>query len=139
MTDTPTLQGLAVYARDHFGEDGYPFEASLPSSFDTVVAAYARQADQEEAQRRANTLLQDWLRSRGSDADQPDVAEFVSLAMAYLRSQYPEATEVQKEQQMLTHLFWGNLVEARYATGGADHTGWVARFEERTARHLVTV
>lgn len=114
------LQVLAFYAHDHFGEDGFPYEESVPSSFDIVVDVYAREADSaghEEICAHACDAIIERLQvqRRAPLVERPLVDEFVEMAVTYLRSQYPKAAQAAEERQMLTNLFWGNLVAARLA------------------------
>lgn len=119
MSKPSTLQALACYARDHFGEDGFPYEKSIPTSFDIVMEVYAREAVEspaEECQARATNTLSERLEASEEvpAPPRPAVEEFVRETVTYLQSQYPEAAEVERDQQMLSHLFWGHLVEARH-------------------------
>ena len=117
MSGTPTLQDLAFYARDHFGEDGHPFEDSIPSSFDVVVETYVHETDEEAVRRHAGERVREQLQTRGANPApaQPDVDEFVVQTVTYLQSQYPEGEEAEQDEKLLSHLFWGHLVEARLA------------------------
>jgi hypothetical protein len=118
----PTFQALALYAREHFGEDGYPFKESIPSSFDLVLGVYLDPMDEgrdEPVRARASTVVQEHLCSRAgfSPVTQTAVDDFVRDALAYLRGQFTSTEDARRHQRTLSHLFWGNLVEARAVFG----------------------
>jgi hypothetical protein len=126
MSALPTLQSLALYAREHFGEDGYPFEESIPSSFDLVVGAYADEDSRgaEDAIRdHACAVVQERLSARPGFAPvgEPEVGAFVQDVVTYLHGQFAVAQEARRNAPVLSHLFWGNLVEARVVYGPLRH------------------
>jgi hypothetical protein len=82
MSGSPTLQSLALYARDHFGDNGYPFEGSIPSSLDVVVAACADEPNSPRVAARAGALLCRRLQSHGRSVTQADIEEFVRRTMS---------------------------------------------------------
>jgi hypothetical protein len=119
MITTPTLQELAFYARDHFGEDGYSLGERAPSTFEVVVDVFSRTTPgtgELDLQSYAGALVQERLREtfkmRGVPAD---VCDYVRMAIKYLRCQYPAAHRVNEDRELLGRLFWGHLVEARLA------------------------
>jgi hypothetical protein len=140
LSRSPTLQSLALYARDHFGEDGYPFESSIPSSFDVVAAAYAEGADPEDASAQSGSILREHLENQGRAVAQVEVDEFAREAVSYLRAAYPDAETVRDddERRSLSHLFWGNLVEARFASGGPGPASRLTPEEEAPPEHTIT-
>lgn len=117
MKSTPTLQSLALRAREYFGEDGDPFEESVPSSLDVVVAFYSAGASSDEAVGRIATAVRRHVERRGRSAASTDVDEFTQAAIRYLRAVYPDPDMVtdDEERRTLSHLFWGHLVAARHA------------------------
>jgi hypothetical protein len=122
MSSTPTLQALAVEARDAFGEDGTPGTPSSPTSFDVVVEVYAREgqrATPERVDRHACTALTQALTTKGKGETPAGlrhaVQPFVSRTLQFLRIQYPDSERVKQDQRLLSTLFWGHLVEARHA------------------------
>jgi hypothetical protein len=126
MRSAPTLQTLAYYAREHFGEDGYPFEESIPSSFDLVVEVYL-----DAAQRGMIASAPDWARSAVAErlraregfmpVSEPAVDTFVRDALTYLDRQFRSTAEARTHRLELSHLFWGNLVESREMYGPLRH------------------
>jgi hypothetical protein len=126
MSSAPTLQALAFYAREHFGEDGYPFEESIPSSFDLVLSAYLDAAKWgliASAPDRARSAVAERLRGRTGFAPVSDVAvrTFVENSLTYLESQFRGTAEAREHRQELSHIFWGNLVESREMYGPLRH------------------
>lgn len=119
MGRIPTLQSLALTALECFGEDASSFEESIPSSLDAVVMGYAEASHREDAVAHVGSALRRHLQTRGWTASQTSVDEFAQMALSYLRAVYPDAAAVQDadERRALSHLFWGNLVEARSAVG----------------------
>jgi hypothetical protein len=120
MNTTPTLQALAVEARDAFGEDGTPLTSTAPTSFDVVVDVYAREgrrATLERVDSHACTALTRALfgREEATTSRRQAVHSFVSRVLQYLRMQYPDPDKIKQDQDLLSTLFWGHLVEARYA------------------------
>lgn len=118
MNSTPTLQSLAVEARDAFGEDGTP--RSSPTSFDVVAEVYVQEGNhdtQEGVDSCACAALTNALAdSREVTVERRHAVQpFVSMALHFLRMQYPDCDEVKADQRLLSTLFWGHLVEARYA------------------------
>jgi hypothetical protein len=115
MSRTPALQDLAIYARDHFGENGLPFDDDIPSSFDTVVEVYARSSDEQEARAQSSAVLCERLQTQSADGAvvPEEIDEFVEETVTYLQTQYPEPEQVMDDRLILSHLFWGQLVEAR--------------------------
>jgi hypothetical protein len=124
MNRTPTLPDLALYARDHFGEGGAPFEDSLPTSLDVVVAVYAGPAEAATPSVQAGAALRQHLQNRGCHASPEEVDIYVQGAVRYLQALYPEREALWQEerQRFLSHLFWGNLVEMRHASAQVDAT-----------------
>jgi hypothetical protein len=125
MSSTPTLQALAVEARDAFGEDGTERTSNSPTSFDVVVEVYAREGNRaagEGVDSCACTALTEVLAATGDipARRQPAVQPFVSRTLQFLRTQYPDSDEVKQDQGLLSTLFWGHLVEARHARPSAE-------------------
>lgn len=141
MSGVPTLQSLALYAREHFGEDGAPFAASIPSSLDVIVRVYAREPDPQRARACACAVLEQWLRGHDRAADRGSVEEYVRWGLRYLQAVYPDGQGVgeKAEQRLLTHLFWGNLVEARLGAAGPDTRVSVERVSRQKQRTAVLV
>jgi hypothetical protein len=126
MSAAPTLHSLGLYARGHFGEDGYPFEESIPTSFDLVLAAYLDEeinAEEETVRDRGCTFVQDrlWSRPGFAPVSGVDVDIFVQDALTYLQGQFAAAQEARPNGPVLSHLFWGSLVEAREVYGPLRH------------------
>ena len=120
MNSTPTLQALAVEARDAFGEDGTPRTNTGPASFDVVVEVYAREGRRATGERvdshacTALTRSLDGRREATIDLRQA-VQAYVSRVLQFLRAQYPDSDAVKQDQGLLSTLFWGHLIEARHA------------------------
>jgi hypothetical protein len=120
MSSTPTLQALAIEARDAFGEDGTPRTTSSPTSFDVVVEVYAGTGHDAPTERVDRLVCAALTQALTESEEAPvgmrqTVPSFVSRTLHYLRAQYPEPETVQQDQRLLSTLFWGHLVEARHA------------------------
>ena len=119
MSSTPTLQALAVEARDAFGEDGTPRASNTPSSFDVVVDVYSREGNRASGEGVDSHACAELTRALGGTEEAPTglrlaVQSFVSRTLQFLRAQYPDSNGVKQDQRLLSTLFWGHLVEARY-------------------------
>ena len=124
MNSTPTLQSLAVEARDAFGEDSSPQSSDTPTSFDVVVEVYAQEGNRENEEGMdscACTALTNALAPAGEPPTPPRLAvqPFVSMTLQFLRVQYPRCTDVKQDRALLSTLFRGHLAEARYARSGS--------------------
>jgi hypothetical protein len=89
----------------------------------------------------AGAMLHRSLQSRGRIVAQDKVDEFVRIVVAYLTAVHPEAEAVQqeREQLLLSHLFWGHLVAARFAAGGPDHRAMAGTSSQWRSREPVLV
>src|SRR5579871_551189 len=101
MSTPTTLQTLAFYAREHFGEDGYPFEESIPTSLDVVFGAFldgVEQGGTEGVRENAETAVVERLRTRPGFAPvlPPEVAPFVRDALSYLQEQFATEDEARR-------------------------------------------
>src|SRR5579859_7564193 len=107
MNATPTLQSLAVEARDAFGEDDTPQTDPSPTSFDVVVEVYVREGNREtgdEVVARACAALTSALTvaGKGSSRARPAVRRFVSMSLHFLRVQYPNCADLKRDQRLLS-------------------------------------
>ncbi|GAC1324874.1 MAG: hypothetical protein NVSMB22_14140 [Chloroflexota bacterium] len=114
------MQALAVEARDSFGEDGLPAAGSGATSFDVVVDVYAEEGETAIAERVSSDACAALTRALAQDEEasaglRHAVHAFVSHVLLFLRAQYPNADRVKQDRRLLSNLFWGHLVEARYA------------------------
>jgi hypothetical protein len=120
MAATPTLQTLAVYAREHFGEDGYSAEEGAPSSLDVVVDGFNSALRPESAADEVATVLRRQMEVQGRMIEAAHAREFTRVAISYLREVYPDARAMDEEEQvLLSRLFCGHLVEAQFAADAA--------------------
>lgn len=119
MTEAPTMSDLALFAHRRLGEDPRPLVESRLSCLDVVVEAYARPAGEptDTISETASRDLEDHLQRQGEHVTAPkrDVDEFVGHALTFLETQYPRRTEARRERDVLRTLYWGHLVEARFA------------------------
>jgi hypothetical protein len=131
MGNAPTLQALALYARDHFGEDGADAPDGSPSSLDVIAEGYFNRSSPEAAVDRLADSLTNRMGARGRTIEPARAWAFARLTVSYLGAAYPDARAIrQDERRMLSRLFWGHLVEARFAAGSSGATG-SARTEKK--------
>jgi hypothetical protein len=121
MSTAPTLQTLALYARDHFGEDGQDYSEGALSSLDVVVARYVSETNPEAAVGHIAMTLCRHKERGGVSIDAARAYTFSRMATVYLRAVHPDATHVGAyDRWLLSRLFWGHLVEARFAAGSRN-------------------
>ena len=114
----PSLQQLAFYAHDHFGEDGDPFAVNCPSSFEVVMgvyASYANHVDEDMLPLYAGVFLRQRLRfARSGSCERRSVVDvFVEDALTFLRLRHPDPAVVREHRGTLSILFRAHLAEAR--------------------------
>ena len=106
MSTLISLQALAFYAREHFGEDGYPFEESIPSSFDLVFGVFIEETEQGGRDRviaLAAAAVRTRLCARAGFAPvtQPEVDRFVQHTLGYLEEQFEAIEDVFERGHLL--------------------------------------
>ena len=101
----------------------------MPSSFDVVVEVYARETHesaQEDVVTHAGDLVRERLESQSAAraASPLDVHEFVRKTVTYLQCLYPNRAGASQDRLILSHLFWGHVVEARLARESSRSPFW---------------